>query len=189
MLVAVILARGGSERLPGKNLMQIDGVSLTGRAIACAKECLEVDLTVLSTDDEAIATEGFRHGAVVLKRPDYLATSEASSAEAVLHALQAIGISGATVALLQPTSPLRRAEDVNAALIAYRNLRPEVVVSVNPDGELNGAVYVTDTKALRRYRSFDMPEVVKITMPAKRSIDVDTAADFARASQALNWDG
>jgi CMP-N-acetylneuraminic acid synthetase len=189
MLVAVILARGGSERLPGKNLMHIDGVSLTGRAIACARECIEIDMTVLSTDDEQIAVEGFRHGAVVVKRPDYLATNEASTAEAVLHAIQALGISGATVVLLQPTSPLRRAEDVNAALVAYRNLRPEVVVSVDPDGELNGAVYVTDTKSLRRYRSFDMPEVVKVTMPAARSIDVDTAEDFARASQALNWDG
>ncbi len=190
MIVALILARGGSKRLPGKNLARVGHETLVARAVACAHETPEIDVVVLSTDADDIALEGFRHGAVVVKRPEHLAGDNATSEEGCLHALDAIGaMDDDTVVLLQPTSPLRTSRDVSTALQTFfeHPYAAPAVISTDEAGEINGAVYITDVCALRAERTFNIEGAEFLPMPNERSIDIDTREDLERAQ--LNWDG
>lgn len=112
----MIPARGGSKGVPGKNLAPVAGVSLLGRAIQACRAAGNVDLVLVSTDDPAIAAEGERHGATVIRRPADLAGDTASSESAVLHALDQLDADPEVTLLVQCTSPFLRASDVAAAV-------------------------------------------------------------------------
>lgn len=132
-VVAIVPARAGSKGLPGKNLMSIGGTSLVGRAIAAARGSRFVDRVVLSTDGEAIAEEGRRHGAEVpFLRPPELASDEATTADVIRHALSVLGMSQGYLVLLQPTSPLRSSQDIDDCLELCRSLGAPAAVSVSP---------------------------------------------------------
>ena len=68
-VLAVVLARGGSKGIPGKNLKKVGGVSLIGRAIIAAKKARTVSTVLLSSDDPAILAEATNHGAETIVRP------------------------------------------------------------------------------------------------------------------------
>jgi CMP-N,N'-diacetyllegionaminic acid synthase len=115
-VLALIPARGGSKGLPGKNVMSVDGRPLLAWTVDAARRSTLVDRIVLSTDDEAIAEAGRACGCdVPFRRPDELASDTASSVDVALHALQQLPGHGWLV-LLQPTSPLRTAADIDTAL-------------------------------------------------------------------------
>ncbi len=108
LCVAVIPARGGSKGVPGKNLATVGGISLVGRAIRAALASARVDRVVVSTDDDGIAAEARSHGADVVRRPDALATDDATSEDALNHALDELkreGLDVEILAFLQATSP------------------------------------------------------------------------------------
>lgn len=136
-ILAIIPARGGSKRLPRKNIKLLGGVPLIGWTIkaALSSECF-VDVLV-STDDSAIAEVSKQQGASVpWLRPAALATDFTPSIDVVLHALdaweQANGKADAVV-LLQPTSPFRSAKSIRSAVEQFLRadgLHP--VVSVSP---------------------------------------------------------
>ena len=120
-LLIVVPARGGSKRLPGKNLKQLGGKSLIAHtAEAVARSGLEAPV-LLTTDDAAIAEEGRRAGMLApFLRPDDLAGDDAPTAAAVLHALDWFhddsGGDPDAVMVLQPTSPFRGGNILRAAL-------------------------------------------------------------------------
>ena len=117
VVVALIPARGGSKGFPGKNLARLAGRSLIEWAVTCAQESRYVDRIILSTDSPDIAQEGERVGAEVpFLRPDDLASDTASSASVVTHALRTLGLDHGLLVLLQPTSPLRTAGDIDACI-------------------------------------------------------------------------
>lgn len=116
MNVAIILARQNSKGIIGKNLRTVGGKSLVARAILAAQQAQCFDHIIVSTDGTAIANEARQYGATVVMRPDELATDRADSLSALLHALDAQGISTGSVVLLQPTSPLRTAEHIVQAM-------------------------------------------------------------------------
>jgi N-acylneuraminate cytidylyltransferase len=135
-----IPARGGSKGIAGKNLRTILGVSLVGWAVLAARR-LRMLLhgragfrILVDTDDEAIAAEGRAWGAEApFLRPPELARDDTPTAACVVHALDRLGQMGwsaEAVVLLQPTSPLRVAEDVRACLEPYLRGTAESVVSV-----------------------------------------------------------
>jgi len=116
-VLAVIPARGGSKGIPNKNLRQVGGRSLIEHTARTAAALGWIDRSVLSTDDEKIAEEGRRCGLdVPFMRPAELADDLASAVEAWRHAWLAseehYGCRFDISVLLQPTTPLRRAEDV-----------------------------------------------------------------------------
>jgi CMP-N,N'-diacetyllegionaminic acid synthase len=119
-VLALIPARGGSKGLPGKNLRPMLGRPLIGWTIEEAGACAEIDATVVTTDDPAIAEVASHLGAEVpFMRPPELATDTASSIEVVLHALDALAGMGRSfdiLVLLEPTSPLREPLDISGAL-------------------------------------------------------------------------
>lgn len=134
--LAVIPARGGSKRLPGKNTMPLQGIPLLVWSIRCALACPDISRTVVSTDDEAMQKLALQHGAEApFLRPAELSTDQASTAEVIQHALdhyRAQGIEFKTVMVLQPTSPLRQASDLNSAFAILRERQSKAVISVCP---------------------------------------------------------
>jgi CMP-N,N'-diacetyllegionaminic acid synthase len=108
----VIPARGGSKRLPGKNLKELDGKSLISRVAGAIVESGLKARAVLTTDNTLIAAEGRRVGLEVpFLRPAAISTDTSATVDVVLHALdwfkEANGADPRTVIVLQPTSPFR----------------------------------------------------------------------------------
>ena len=119
-VLALIPARGGSKGLPRKNLLPLSGLPLVGWPIQAAKKSRYIDRVVVSTDDEEIAGKARELGAEVpFLRPAELASDTASSASVIEHAIIFLEAAGATfdyLVLLEPTSPLTEASDVDSAI-------------------------------------------------------------------------
>lgn len=191
-VLAIIPARGGSKRVPGKNLRTVGGKTLIARAFQAARGGRYIDNVVVSTDDRDIAREAMRCGCEYRIRPAHLATDEASSMDVVFHVMAEVGEYGFVV-LLQPTSPLRTSADIDrcieladpacVSIAAGREFRFADCQDGRPkkDYALNGAVYVARADWLLKNRSFVTRETSAYEMPPERSVDIDTEADFALA--------
>lgn len=107
--IAIIPARGGSKRLPGKNTMLLGGLPLIAHSIAFAQEHPAIiDAIYVSTDDPQIKAVALQFGALVIDRPAALATDCEPTVSTLKHVLEQIG-PVENVVLLQPTNPLRPA--------------------------------------------------------------------------------
>lgn len=116
-VLAVVPARGGSKSIPRKNLKEIGGISLVGRAAVVARALPWIDAALISTDDREIRDEAVRHGLdAPFMRPDELSGDTAGSIDMWRHAWLAAeehyGRRFDISVLLEPTSPMRRLEDV-----------------------------------------------------------------------------
>jgi CMP-N,N'-diacetyllegionaminic acid synthase len=133
-ILAIILARGGSKRLPRKNILPLRGKPLIAWTIERARNSQFIHKIVVSTDDKDIAQISKTYGAIVpFIRPAALAGDDSPSVEAVVHALDFLkerGYNPAVVILLQPTSPLRRTSDIDRALELFLHGQCKSVVSV-----------------------------------------------------------
>ena len=121
--VFVIPARGGSKGIPGKNIKPLCGKPLIAYSVEVARQLADDRDICVTTDDERIAQVVKNMGLdVPFMRPDYLATDGCGTYEVLLHAVkfyEELGRDYDTLVLLQPTSPMRTAEDVQAAIDAY----------------------------------------------------------------------
>jgi CMP-N-acetylneuraminic acid synthetase len=133
-VLGLVTARGGSKGLPGKNLMKIGGMSLVCRAVRAGLESRYIDDVVISTDDEAIASEAAKCGCEVpFMRPAELASDSAKSIDVIRHALTELGSAGreyGVFVLLQPTTPFRTAAHVDGCLEMLAETDADSVVSV-----------------------------------------------------------
>ena len=126
--VALIPARGGSERVPGKNVRELGGHPLIAYSIAAARGSGVFDAVIVSTDAEEIAEAGARYGAEVPGlRPAEMASSTSPDIEWVRHVLDGLAAEGRApelFSILRPTSPFRTAATI---LRAHEDLlsRPE----------------------------------------------------------------
>jgi N-acylneuraminate cytidylyltransferase len=213
-VLGVITARGGSKRVPGKNLRRAGGRPLLAWTVDAARQSRYIDRLVLSTDDEAIASAGRELGCEVpFLRPPALAADHTPGVEPVLHALAEIpGFD--VVVLLQPTSPLRVGEDIDACIERATRAGADACVSVTPgegkpewtfclDAEgrmapmpkemrqgwtpyfLNGAVYAARSRWLAEQRTFVAAGTVAYPMPPERSLDIDTEDDLEKMNRML----
>lgn len=133
--IALIPARGGSKRLPDKNIKVLNGKPLIAWTIIAAKESGLFDEVIVSTDSENIATIAKKYGAnVPFIRPQNISDDTATTAEVVRHAVNFIQQAGKcsidTVCLLQPTSPLRTASHIKEAFDLYNEKKANSVISV-----------------------------------------------------------
>lgn len=217
-VLVVVTARGGSKRLPGKNLQELGGRSLIGWTVDFLAREGVLGQAVLSTDDESIANEGRRCGiSVPFLRPAHLATDSATSAAVVLHALEDHLARGGsmpeTIALLQPTSPFRRAglmTDAVSLLTASPAANSVVAMSrlhvpagfvftglagssVRPLGAGSepawvptGSMYVARSSAFKAHGSMYAPPVVALEVAPWEAVDIDTADDLSMARAMLS---
>ena len=125
-VVGLIPARAGPRE---KNLWRLAGKPLVGWAIDAARASERLTRVVVSTDSEQVAALARAEGVEVLERPAELAADETPMLPAIRHALDAVGSCDALV-LLQPTSPLRRAEHIDEAVALLLDTGADSVVSV-----------------------------------------------------------
>lgn len=131
-VLALITARGGSKGLPRKNVLPVGGKPLIAWTIEAALASRCVSRVVLSSDDDEIMQVARSHGCEVpFRRPAELAGDLASSADVVAHALAQLP-GHDHVLLLQPTSPLREAADIDAAFDLMQSHQAPACVSVCP---------------------------------------------------------
>lgn len=132
--LAVIPARGGSQGIKGKNLAPLGGRPLIAWTIEAARSCASLTTVVVSTDSDEIASAARANGAVApFLRPADLSTGKAPVIGAVRHALDFYAREGRAfdaIVLLQPTSPFRRADQIEAAVGEFQCRRPDTLVSV-----------------------------------------------------------
>ncbi len=134
--LAIIPARSGSKGLKDKNIRPLCGKPLMAYSIEAARESGLFDVIYVSTDSEEYAKIAKEYGAEVpFLRPASLATDSASSWNAVkqaLHAFEEKGLVFDEIALLQPTSPLRTAEDIQNAHRLFCEKEALAVIGVCP---------------------------------------------------------
>lgn len=129
MVLAVVPARRGSKGLPLKNIRPLGGKPLLAWPIEAARKSRYVDRVLISTEDAEFAAIAQAAGAdAPFLRPVEFASDTAPSIDFLLHALDTLAASGAHydyLALLEPTSPLTEASDIDAALETLDESRDE----------------------------------------------------------------
>jgi CMP-N,N'-diacetyllegionaminic acid synthase len=127
--LGLVPARGGSTRVPRKNLALLGGRTLVRRALetALAAGCFET--VALSSDDDEILAEADGLDAVALRRPTELSTQEVRASDFTLHALRELGDFDA-LAIVQCTSPFTAPEDIAGAVALLEASGAESVVTV-----------------------------------------------------------
>lgn len=136
-ILALVPARGGSKRLPGKNIRLLGGKPLIVWSIEVAARAVGSPSDVIvSTDDEKIGETARQAGArVPWLRPSHLATDTATSVDVSLHALDWFESECGSVdalLLLQPTSPFRKIKTVKQGIEMFRENGRRPVVGVSP---------------------------------------------------------
>lgn len=163
-ILVFIPARGGSKRLPRKNIKLFCGEPLIAHTIRQALACSIISRVIVSTDDEEIKKISLHYGAEVMMRPEALATDFASTASAAKHCLNTVQQSGFApdvVITLQPTNPLRPIELLNTGLKLYFD---------NPD--VDSVISVTKNK-LKLGEILHNRFIAKSYKPGQRSQDLE----------------
>jgi YrbI family 3-deoxy-D-manno-octulosonate 8-phosphate phosphatase len=166
-ILALIPARGGSKGIPRKNVRVVAGLPLVAHSIRAARETPAITRVVVSTDDAEVERVARDWGAEVIWRPPEISGDTASSESALLHALIELrseeGYSPELVVFLQPTSPLRRLDDVQNAVEALTTAEADSLFSAceqhafvwrRQDGVVDSFTYDYRTRPRRQ----DAPE-------------------------------
>ena len=137
-ILAIIPARGGSKRIPRKNLKEVGEKPLLAHTIHQADKAGEIDRAIVSTDDEEIAAVAEQYdGEVPFMRPAELSTDTASTADVVTHAVDWAATQSTQfelVCVLQVTSPLRTPADIDNAVQLLDTKEATSVVSMSAYG-------------------------------------------------------
>ena len=135
--VCIVPARGGSRRVPLKNLAPLGGLPLIAHTLFHATTSVEISETFVSTDHDGIASVAVACGARAIARPSELTGDEVSSDAVLLHTLDVLRAEGREdpeyVVMLQCTAPLRRAHDVDAAVRQMTSEGADSLLSVCPN--------------------------------------------------------
>lgn len=174
-VIAMVPARGGSKGLPGKNIREICGLPLLAWSVRAGRESRYVDEVMVTTDSDEIARIGKAAGAnIPFLRPSVLAQDQSTSFGAIAHALDhyrtVLGKQFDYVVLLEPTSPMRTAADVDRALerllaqpdataivgvAKTESQNPAFLVKVSERGFISGY----EEKQMKVLRRQDIPDV------------------------------
>ena len=228
-MLALVLARGGSKRLPGKNIRDFAGKPLISHTLEAALEARNISRVLLSTDSEDIRSVALNTKGVEAPflRPDYLGEDGTQAYDVHMHVINWLkeneGLDVKEFCLLLPTSPLRLAEDIDKAIDLFYKKQADVVTSVyrtkplawhldmdlktgqmknltdlsgqdavrnhqqmpEPPVVLNGSIYVINTEAYKRSKTYFMEKTYGYEMPISRSIDIDEMDEFIMAEAIM----
>lgn len=213
--IVVIPARGGSKRLPGKNLMPLGGIPLLAHSILYAQQHSEfADAVFVSTDDREIAACAKQYGAVVINRPKELSGDDEPTVSAVKHAIDNCGHEVMNVVILQPTNPLRpenlladcmktfSESDTDSLFTVSRNHQKLGKINkgrfipfnyspgqrsqdLEPLYFENGLLYISSKKLINSGKIFTSDAIAVIVDHPFSAVDIDNAADFEYAQFLL----
>ncbi len=132
MNIAIIPARGGSKRIPKKNIRNFRGTPMIAHAIQTASATGLFERIVVSTDDDEIAQIAEQSGAEVpFRRPSELADDHTGILPVIQDAIRRIGVTHGCVAAIYPTVPLLRESDMLTAYESWnRNHRKGILIPV-----------------------------------------------------------
>lgn len=134
-ILAVIPARAGSKRLPGKNVMPLNGKPLVRWTMEAALQSRVIDAVVVSSDDDRVLDEASALGIRGIERPAVLASDTATTFDVLVHVLDTLAaeqVFPKRLMLLQPTSPLRDSSEIVRAVAVMDESGADSVVSVCP---------------------------------------------------------
>ncbi len=171
-VLAVIPARGGSKRVPRKNLRLFRGKHLLAWAYDAGHGSKYIDRISVSTEDAEIQALCKTLAIPFLPRPVELAQDDSTSEDVLRSVLSMYAADW--IVLLQPTSPLRTTEDIDACI--ERAQLGHGCISTHM-GKTNGAVYVATAEWIAAH-DFSHMGLLKYEMPEGRSLDIDEEADF-----------
>ena len=128
--LAIIPARGGSKRLPNKNILDLAGKPLIAYAIEAAKKSKYIDEIIVSSDSDEILEIVKEYNIKTIKRPDYLASDTAKTIDVIKHVIEIMNKKYDYIVLLQPTSPLRNEKHIDEAIELLNIKNANAIVSV-----------------------------------------------------------
>jgi CMP-N-acetylneuraminic acid synthetase len=162
--LCIIPARGGSKGVRRKNIKMVAGKPLIAHAIQCAAGSMKTNCTIVSTEDEEIASVAFQYGTPVVPRPRELAADATPMLPVLIHALDYLeknmGQAFDLIMLLQTTSPLRTSGDVDnvismfeedplldgvISVVELHNLHASKMYNVHRDGGMSTLANISET--------------------------------------------
>lgn len=209
--IAIIPARGGSKRFPGKNLATLNGASLLEHSIRYAQvNSGLIDKILVSSDDEDILNHALQLGADILKRPEELSGDTVSTAAVLQHVLAEQEETFDDVILLQPTNPLRPTELLQQGLESYEKSGSKSLMTVGRShrkfgrirhGEFKpvnyefgqrsqdmenlyfecGLLYITHSELIKQGKIFGENPFPLVVDHPFASIDIDLPEDMIKA--------
>ena len=205
LLNVLITARGGSKRLPGKNLKILCGKPLIAWSIEAAKNSCFINKIYVSTDSKEISEISKKYGAIVPRlRSKSLSMDDTSSFDTVLDFIDYFDDkkSGGELLLMQPTSPLRLVEHINNFMQEVRDKESNQCVAVRDVSKYfllanldiqnkqkifipNGSMYYSKIDFLKEEKTFFSPKSDIFLMDDFHSIDIDTQDDWNIAEACL----
>lgn len=180
--VAVIPARGGSKRLPRKNLQPLFGKPLIVWSIEASLAAHQVDGVFVSSDDEEILELARHHGAQTIERPGSLADDATPKIEAIRHAHQwlreAQDLEPEIIVSVQANSPEMSARDLDKAVQLLEGMNCWEVFSIDENDVMNGAI-----RALRSHCLYNTFLSAHMAVIRTNYVDVHTSEDLASIEQ------
>ncbi|KLE03673.1 cytidylyltransferase domain-containing protein [Aliarcobacter butzleri] len=128
--LAIIPARGGSKRLPRKNVLDLCGKPLIAHTIEAGLKSNYIDKVIVSSDDKEILEISKKFGAKTVKRPDELASDIATTFDAIKHTIDNNIDKYDYIVLLQATSPLRNEKHIDEAIELLEEKKANAIISV-----------------------------------------------------------
>jgi CMP-N,N'-diacetyllegionaminic acid synthase len=206
--VTLIPARGGSKGIPKKNIVDINGKPLIAYAIEASIKSHSNE-TWVSTEDDEIAITAKKYGARVLRRPEEIATDNATSESVLLHFTKEVNDFDILI-FLQATCPFVQNSDINNALILMED--NDSVISVSKFDQMlwmgskamydvknrqrrqnleqryveTGSIFATTKAGLLRSKNRINGKVGFLEVPKWRSIDIDTYEDLELVRKIMN---
>lgn len=138
--IAIIPARGGSKRLPNKNILPLGGLPLLAYSILFAQKQGFINEVCVSTDDEEIKKVALQYGAKVIDRPVAISGDLEPTITALQHVLDTIEDEVENVILLQPTNPLRPEFLLSEAFELFEKNNLESLFTVSRDQHKLGKI-------------------------------------------------
>ena len=210
-ILAFIPARSGSKRLPQKNKKLLKNKPLFMWTINEAMKSKYLDKLIVSTDDKEIGNKTKKIKSILTVKRKKVLANDKTQVEKVVHDYLSNNILNyELVCVLQPTSPLRKAKDIDDAIKSLVKSKHRSLISVcgvtkkskfivgvqngliekkiknNNKFKLNGAIYLSYIHYFIKYKTFFSNKTIAFKMPKSRSIDIDTDNDFKKIEKFLN---
>lgn len=188
-MLAIIPARKGSKRLPGKNKAIFNGIPLWFNTAIIAIDAGLKNIVVSTDDDEILSYLPKGEGVQILKRSEEASGDDATTVDVILevmHHLIQQGIVYKIICLLQPTSPLLESHTLKHALHQFKDKSMRCLIAYNRDYKPCGAFYIFRYSEFLFYGNsiYGIDGLHIYILPPEQAIDIDNLWDY-RAAQAV----